>query len=284
MKNMQPIRLVSCDLNGTLVHQHTMMDMIRTGFPHHPDRYEKARDVFTRQTAGLLSMEKTFRIAGPLTQGLSLRKAIEYALNEMHFLEGFEIFLSAIEEKDVYFVINSTGYTLTTEVIKILRGAEKFYDVICNRLVFGWQGNSGREIEEDALSEFVRHYFSDKKENKVYDEILATGEVELRIRDEKEKARLIFGIAGKADIPRAAIAHIGDTMGDSRCICEVAKNGGLGIAFNYNKALKDHLEIVLENNEISGQIILSQEKSKTSDLRSLLEVLFPLSSRGSASL
>ena len=45
MKDEQPgnIQLVSCDLNGTLVHQHTMMDMIRVYFPQMPERYEKAK-------------------------------------------------------------------------------------------------------------------------------------------------------------------------------------------------------------------------------------------------
>lgn len=70
---MKTIQLVSSDLNGTLVHQHTMMDMIRLGFPGEPERFKNSKDAFTRQTAGLLSMKETFAIAAPLTKGLRLR-------------------------------------------------------------------------------------------------------------------------------------------------------------------------------------------------------------------
>ncbi|MDM8550870.1 haloacid dehalogenase-like hydrolase [Desulfobacterales bacterium HSG2] len=303
MKNTQPkkIRLVSCDLNGTLVHQHTMMDMIRLGFPHAPERYEKAKDVFTRQTSGLLSMKETFEIAGPLTKGLSLRNAIEYARSEMRFLEGFEEFISALREKGIYFVINSTGYTVTTEVIKAVYGPENFYDAICNRLIFGREGDPDKLVSDHDISDLVKDYFlkrtGDRAESvkandcqpvtstkkfsdsvdtvteNCYDEILTTGEVELGIRDENEKARLIFEIADKLNISREAVAHIGDTMGDSGGISEVAGNGGLGIAFNYNNALKNHLEGILKNKEISGKIVLTEPKSETSDLRCLLNLM-----------
>lgn len=40
------IALVSCDLNGTLVHQHTMMDMIRVCFSDQPQRFKKAKEAF----------------------------------------------------------------------------------------------------------------------------------------------------------------------------------------------------------------------------------------------
>ena len=277
MKNIRSksIRLVSCDLNGTLVHQHTMMDMIRVGFPHSPERYEKAKDVFTRQTSGLLSMKETFEIAGPLTKGLSLRNAVEYACSEMRFLEGFEVFISMLHKKGIFFVINSTGYSVTAEVIRYLYGPEKFYGMICNRLIFGWEGNSVRQIGEKEMADLVKNYFIGGKSKDVYDNILATGEVELCIRDESEKARLIFEIAERADISREAIAHIGDTMGDSRGITEVAGNGGLGIAFNYNEALENHLKGVLHRENIPGKIVLTEPKSETSDIRHLSGILFP---------
>jgi hypothetical protein len=92
------IRLVSCDLNGTLVYQHTMMDMIRVGFPDEPERYTHAKDAFTKQTSGNLSMEASFGIAGPLTKGLRLRTAIDYALTEMRFVDGFEDFIKNLQQ------------------------------------------------------------------------------------------------------------------------------------------------------------------------------------------
>ena len=273
MNNSKSIKLVSCDLNGTLVHQHTMMDMIRVCFPHEPQRYEKAKEAFTRQTSGLLSMEESFAIAGPLTKGLSLRNAIQYAETEMRFLDGFEEFLSFLETNKIYFVINSTGYSVTTEVVKILYGREKIYGVICNRLVFGRGGDAHQAIDESALSQLVADYFLDKKSEPGYDEIQAVGKVELGIQDEKEKAKLLFAIARKLDLPQTAICHIGDTMGDSRGIWEVARNGGLGIAFNYNQALKDYLENTQPKEKISGKILLVEPKKETSSLKVLLDIL-----------
>jgi phosphoserine phosphatase len=149
------IALVSCDLNGTLVHQHTMMDMIRVYFPDQPERFKKAKEAFNKQTSGLLSMKEAFAIAGPLTRGLSLRNAIRYAVKEMNFLEGFELFISTLYEKGIYFIINSTGYSITTEVIKAIYGPEKIYAVICNRLIFGWGGRNHKVIDEAELSQRV---------------------------------------------------------------------------------------------------------------------------------
>ena len=265
------IRLVSSDLNGTLVHQHTMMDMIRVGFPDEPERFERVKEAFTKQTSGNLSMEAAFNIAGPLTRGLRLRTAIEYTLTEMKFLDGFEEFIRTLRQNDIRFVINSTGYSITTEAIKAVYGPEYFHGVICNRLIFG--SDSSHILEEKELSELVMKYVHGEKKSSVYDEISAVGAVELGIRNENEKARLIFEMADRLKIPRSAIAHIGDTMGDSGGICEVARHGGIGIAFNYNDALRAYLEGILKTEPISGKILLISPKSAPSDIRSLLPIL-----------
>jgi phosphoserine phosphatase len=267
---MERIQLVSSDLNGTLVHQHTMMDMIRAGFPHEPERFEKAKDAFSRQTAGLLSMEKAFQIAGPLTKGLPLRIAIEYALSEMLFLNGFEAFIRTLHKQNIFFVINSTGYGITTEVIKAVYGPQYFYDVICNRLIFE---HHGKIVEEEALFEWVKAYVRGDRSNRIYDDILAAGIVELGIRNENEKARLLFEMTDRLNIPRTAVVHIGDTMGDSGGICGVARNGGIGIAFNYNEALRICIEGVLKTEKIPGNIFLISPKSESSDIRDILRYL-----------
>jgi len=272
MKKNSPekIRIVSSDLNGTLVHQHTMSDMIRIAFPDEPVRYEKAKAVFAQQTSGLLGMKETFEIAGPLTKGLSLRKAIEYARSEMRFLTGFDELLSAFGRKGIYFVINSTGYTVTTEVIRAVYGPEKIHEVICNRLIFG---HADKAVSDNDLSALVKNYFRGLHSDKIYDEVLATGEVELGISDESQKAQQLFEIADRLNIPRTALVHIGDTMGDSRGIYETALNGGLGIGFNYNDALKTYLEGLLKNEKLPGEILLIEAKSETSDLRRISDIL-----------
>ncbi len=269
---MTKIQLVSSDLNGTLVHQHTMSDMIRLGFPNEPERFETAKDAFTRQTAGLLSMEETFEIAGPLTQGLRLRTAIEYTLSEMRFLGDFKDFIRTLRQENIRFVINSTGYSITTEVIKAVYGAEYIDEVICNRLIFG---HHGKIFTETELSELIIKYVRGDRNNPIYDEIAAVGIVELGIKDESEKARLLFEIADRLNIPKTALVHIGDTIGDSRGISEVARHGGIGIAFNYNEALKNYLEKLLKTESIPGKIFLVSPKSESSDIRTLLPLLFP---------
>lgn len=277
MKDKVPrnVQLVSCDLNGTLVHQHTMMDMIRVYFPCEPERYEKAKTAFVRQTSGLLSIKEAFETAGSLTKGLSLRSAIEYVHDEVRFVEGFEKFITSLHEHGIHFVINSTGYSVTTETIKALYGREKIQGVICNRLRFGWEGDPHGSIDEDTLSELVRDYFCGKRGESLYDEIHAIGEVELGISDEADKPKMLFAIAGKLKVPRTGIAHIGDTMGDSEAIAEVARNGGLGIAFNYNEALKGYLESIVSNEELPGEIILAEPKNETPRLEGLLKLLVP---------
>jgi len=69
------------------------------------------------------------------------------------------------------------------------------------------------------------------------------------------------------------LVHIGDTMGDSRGIYETALNGGLGIGFNYNDALKTYLEGLLKNEKLPGEILLIEAKSETSDLRRISDIL-----------
>jgi len=152
------IRLISSDLNGTLVHQHTMMDMIRLYFPHEPERYDKAREAFAQQTSGTLSMRETFAVAGPLTKGLRLRDAIGYAWGKLDFLPGFEEMLRALHQERKCFIINSTGYSVTTEVLKLRFGPEKFTRVICNHLVFGWEGEPQRRLTNGELLRAIDGY------------------------------------------------------------------------------------------------------------------------------
>ena len=85
------IKFVSSDLNGTLVHQHTMSDMIRI-FKGKED-FEKADIIFKKQTTGTATMEEAFDVAGPLSKGITLRQAIEYTQNHLKYLNGFEEFL-----------------------------------------------------------------------------------------------------------------------------------------------------------------------------------------------
>jgi len=272
---MSRIRLVSSDLNGTLVHQHTMKDMIRVYFPNEPERYEKANRAFKRQTEGLLSMKEVFAIAGPLTKGITLRQAITYTIAEMKYVYGFETFIDTLANANIFFLINSTGYTITIDVIRAVYGSDKIYDAICNNLIFGWDGRSERHISDSELTLLIHEYIGDpeKRKDDTYDRIMATGEIELGIIDEDAKAEMIFARAKKLGINPDQVAHIGDTMGDSMGIYRVAKEGGLGIAFNYNDALEEFLKQKLENEYIPGRILFIDKKGEDSNLERVLSYL-----------
>lgn len=267
---MKKIQLISSDLNGTLIHQHTMSDMIRIAFPDQPERFEKAKHAFNQQTAGLLSMEQAFAIAGPLTKGLSLRTVIEYTVNDIRFLGNFKEFIETLYRHHIYFVINSTGYSVTTKVIEAVYGTKFIHDVICNRLIFEYQG---KKLSEQELFDFIVRYFQGDRNQPIYDNIQASGDVELGILDEGEKARLLFEISDRLGIPRSNLVHIGDTIGDSLGIVEVARHGGIGIAFNYNQPLKNYLDNILNTESIPGQILFISPKSDSSNIRSVLEKL-----------
>lgn len=263
---MPKIKLVSSDLNGTLVHQHTMSDMIRLYLSQ--EAFEKADEVFKRQTAGKASMEAAFGIAGPLTRGLTLRQAIEYTRDHMHYVNGFHEFVYALAENDVPLVINSTGYSVTIHAIRAQLGFDRIEGQIGNYLRFGWNGDVKETLREDELCVKVREYFVDGGDE-TYDKIQATGEIELGILNEEAKAELIIEYAKKhLDIWPEEIAHMGDTMGDRGGIKEISEAGGIGIAFNYNKALEDYL-----NRVKVGTVFFVDEKSETSDLRNVIPLL-----------
>ena len=269
------IKLISSDLNGTLVRQHTMMDMIRVGFPEEPERFEQAREAFNQQTAGTMTMADAFAQAGPLTKGLSLRTAIDYAQTELHFFPGFEELLGTLHQQRKHFVINSTGYTVTTETIKLRFGPENFFRVICNQLVFGRHADPQQSLTNGELMRAIKEYAAGIASGSPYDEIQATGEVLLGLRDEAHKASELFRLAELLSLPRSATAHIGDTMGDSAAIAEVARNGGVGIAFNYNQPLRDYLETVLKEEDVPGRIEFVDPKGSNADLRNVLKILLP---------
>ena len=108
---MTRIKLVSSDLNGTLVHQHTMSDVIRLYLGN--EEFRQADIVFKRQTSGTATMEETFFTAGPLTRGLTLRQAIEYTRTYIGYVKGFDEFINYLHNAGIPLIINSTGYSVT---------------------------------------------------------------------------------------------------------------------------------------------------------------------------
>lgn len=266
------IKLVSSDLNGTLVHQHTMGDMIR--LYKSKEEFKKAENIFKKQISGFATMEEAFEISGPLFKGITLRQAIEYTQKHMKYMNGFKELLNYLAEKKIPLIINSTCFSVTFYCIQEKFGSDKIHGFIGNNLIFGVNGDQNRKISEKELKEKIRNFFSDANasKNKEYDKIKAIGEVEMGIVNEEAKADLIRQYINKhfKNISINEVAHIGDTMGDSGGIFGIAKSGGLGIAFNYNQELKTFLKKKIETESIKGGIIFIDKKSKNADLQNII--------------
>jgi 2-hydroxy-3-keto-5-methylthiopentenyl-1-phosphate phosphatase len=264
------VKLLSSDLNGTLVHQHTMSDMIRlyVGI----DKFARAEAVFKKQTSGEASIEEAFANAGPLTRGLTLGEAIEYTVDHMRYVNGFQEFVDILAERGIPFVINSTGYSVTIYAIRDQVGAEKIHGMIGNSLQFAMAGDLNSILREDELEGMVKDYFSDAT-NPIYDLIRATGVVELGIKDEEAKAKLLLEyLEGHfPDVATADVLHMGDTMGDSGGIVGIAQAGGVGVAFNYNEALEKYLK--KQEGATAERIYMVDPKGGNSNLKNVLKIV-----------
>jgi phosphoserine phosphatase len=252
-----------------------MQEMIRLGFPQEPERFRTAERAFGLQTRGDLSMEETFRVAGEQTRGLSLRLAVEYAMGHMAFMDGYGALTAFLRERETSLAIVSTAYTVTLHAMR--HGSSTLpFSIRCNHLLFAHP--DGRLLDEPELEEMVRAFIHDpgRRGDGVYDEVRATGQVVLGIRDEGDKARWALEMAASHGIAAHEVAHVGDTMGDSMGILGVARAGGLGIAFNYNRALEAFLREEGKRELEAGRILLVDPK----DSRPNLEHVLPFLERG----
>ena len=266
------IKLISSDLNGTLVHQHTMEDMIR--LYKSKEDFKKADNIFKMQTSGTATMKEAFDIAAPLSKGITLRQAIEYTQKSMKYINGLKELLDFLAGKNIPFIINSTGYSVTFYCIKEKFGADKIHGFIGNYLLFGVNEDINKKIGGKVLREKVRNFFSGANASKdmAYDKIKATGKIKLGIKNEEDKPKLINNYVKRhfKNIALNEVVHIGDAMGDSIGILDAAKSGGLGIAFNYNEELENFLKKKMRTEDIDGNIIFVDKKNGNADLRRII--------------
>lgn len=276
-------KLISSDLNGTLVHQHTMSDMIRLYLGQ--ESFEKANAVFKKQTSGTATMEEAFENAGPLTKGLTLRQAIDYTTTHMRYVNGFADFVDTLHQQEIPLVINSTGYSVTIYAIQAKIGRKKIHGQIGNRLLFGEHGSEQEVLREEELKQKVISFINDSsiRNDHSYDIIKATGTVELGIWNEDAKSDLLWQYARRHFPPisnfesylsTSNMIHMGDTMGDSGGIYGIANGGGLGIAFNYNKPLEQWLlEKIASSPNLKERILFVDPKGEHADLKNVLKSL-----------
>lgn len=265
--------LLSSDLNGTLIHRHTMSDMIRIFLGK--DKFKKADEVFKRQTSGTATMKEAFSNAGPLTKGLTLNQAVGYTLEHMEYVNGFDQFAEFLSQHKIPLVINSTGYSVTIfSIMEMLKrkSLDVIHGQIGNTLCFE---KAGKELTNEELQSYVKNYFI-SHQDPVYDYIQASGKIMLGLKNEDAKAEKIIEYAAKhfPRLPTNRIIHMGDTFGDSGGILGIAKAGGIGIAFNYNQVLEDFLKNKIETENIPGKIYFIDPKDKgESNLENVVECI-----------
>lgn len=267
-----PRFVFSSDLNGTLVHEHTMSDMIRIYLGE--EKFKIADGVFKRQTGGTATMKEAFGVAGPLTKGLTLRQAIEYVRTRMHFVRGFHEFTAFLRARNVPLIVNSTGYSVTIYAMQAMLGAGVIHGHIGNELRFGFSRSLLNDVlTENSLKRMVDEYIIYSRRDEFYGIEQATGDITLGIVDEAAKADLLCKYTAKhfPSCEPKHLIHMGDTMGDSGGIVGVARQGGIGIAFNYNKALEEFLRG--QPKDVLERIHFVDPKSENADLRNVLPIL-----------
>jgi phosphoserine phosphatase len=247
-----------------------MQEMIRYGFPNEPKRYRLAREAFSAQVRGRLSVAEAFSIAGRQTRGLTLEAAIHYSAREVQPMDGFHELMRFIRDSSMNFCIVSTGYTVTLYSIRYSHSMPSFH-MRCNRLLFA--ADTSNVLEEEALEELVRRRIEGDSSLDLCHRYRATGEIELLIGDEADKPALIMEVAQRLGVKPQEIAHVGDTMGDSQGILQIARAGGLGIAFNYNEELEAFLKREGGEELDSGNIVLVDPKGKGADLSHVIPFL-----------
>jgi len=250
-----------------------MQEMIRWAFPAEPRRWEEASSAFLRQTEGTLSMAEAFAVAGAASKGLSLRSAIIYSMSGVRYLEGYHSLMAFLGKSKVPLAIISTGYTVTMYTIRYATRTVPFR-FVCNRLLFA-PGGSGEPLEEERLERLVRDFVlrPELRDAPLYEEMRATGDVVLGIQQEAQKAEFALRLASEMGFPPEAVAHMGDTMGDSMGILGVARAGGLGIAFNYNQALEMFLRKEGARELALGRIRLVDPKGSGASLEHVIPLL-----------
>ena len=235
-------------------------------------RYETARKAFALQTDGKLSMEETFLIAGEQTRGLPLRVAIDYAMEEMPFVDGYDQLMASLRERRIQLVINSTGYTVTHYAIRYGARTPPFH-IRCNRLLFAEK--SGRILGEDEWKPLSartsRNLGRRSKPSMMRSAGHGAGDPGYSGRGGEGAAGLGTGpIPGDPNCPGGPHGgHHGRQHGHS---CGGPRRW-TGAAFNYNQALETFL--VREGREElqAGRIVLVDPKGRDCHLEHILPLL-----------
>lgn len=268
-------QMVVLELDGTVVHDHTPSELIRTGFSFQPERYEQAFDLYQRESTGNVKSEEAILQYATLARGLTLRRAIEYATFKMRFINGFDTFIEILYQKNVSLLLVSSSFSIITEAIRQLYGPDRFQTVLANPLAFGLEKDPEAVISEKKLITLVQRYFHRARDRQAYDKIAATGECNVINTRPLQKASFIAEVAAGLNIPFKTVNYVCSNLKDRETLLAVARFGGRVIAFNFEESLEAIIQEGAKNNPTGNTIQFTTPKSRRANLRSVFEILFP---------
>ncbi len=261
------------DLNGTLTRYDTMPDLAQRASA---ERYASAHAIFLDQTSGLISPEESIRQVARLTEGLTLKDAIDYS-SRLKYVDGFDELISALHGSGTALVLNSTGYSVTFYAMRhSLNAAHRRRG---DEVLHGWIGNSllfadGSELlGEEMLEDLVGRYLSGKGGAQGdLARYTATGEVDIRIAREADKFTHLERYKEEhfPDMAWQCVSAMGDSYTDNAMLLGVAQRGGRGIAFNFNPMLERRLRSASGSQD---RIFFIEKKAEYSNLAQVSLVL-----------
>lgn len=277
MKYAQPIdrQLVVLELDGAVVHDHTPSELIRAGFPLEPERYEKALDLYQRESAGDVKPEEALLEYSTLACGLSLRRAIEYATFKMRFVNAFDTFIETLCRKNIPILLLSSSFSIITEAVRQLHGPDRFTAVLANPLVFGFKKRPETVISEQKLMGLVQRYFHRARDHQAYDKMAATGDCKVLIADPLKKAHLISKLAMDLNVPLQYVTYVCSNPKDRDTLLSIIRSRGRAVVFNFEESMEAMIRECTKDNPSEDAIQFATPKSRRANLRSVFEILFP---------
>lgn len=268
-------QLVVLELEGAVVHDHTPSELIRTGFPLEPERYEQALEMYQKESTGDAKPEEALLHYSILARGITLRKAIEYTTFKMRFINDFETFIEMLYRKNIPVLLVSSGFSIISETVRQLHGPDRFQAVMANPLVFGLKKKPEIVISEEKLMSLVHRYHHRARDHQSYDTMVSTGDCKLLSADPLKKASFIFKLATELNIPFQAVTYVCSNPKDRDTLSSIIRSRGKAVVFNFEESMADIIRECTKNPPSEDAIQLTTPKSRRANLRSVFEILFP---------
>jgi hypothetical protein len=277
MKFAQPIdrQLVVLELDGAVVHDHTPSELIRAGFPLEPERYERAVDLYQKESTGDVKPEEALLEYSTLARGLSLRRAIEYATFKMRFVNDFDTFIEILYRKNIPILLLSSGFSIITEAVRQLHGPDRFLAVVANPLVFGIKKRPKTVVSEQKLMSLIQRYFHRARDHQAYDKLAAMGNCNVVSADPLKKAHLISKLAMDLNVPFQAVTYVCSDPKDRDTLLSIIRCRGRAVVFNFEESMEAIIREYTKDNPSEDAIQFTTPKSRRANLRSVFEILFP---------